>query len=113
MNVAVQVVVPAAAVLMLFALGLTLDGAQLARLFQQPRALLIGLACRWLVVPGLAVALCLLDRPAPHIALGLLLVASCPPATPAPARRFYAARTPVHIPSARFSESILQGSNRM
>jgi len=85
MNVAVQVVVPAAAVLMLFALGLTLDGAQLARLFQQPRALLIGLACRWLVVPGLAVALCLLDRPAPHIALGLLLVASCPPATPAPA----------------------------
>ncbi|HET6983768.1 MAG TPA: hypothetical protein VFI53_16610 [Myxococcaceae bacterium] len=31
MNVAIQVVVPAAAVLMLFALGLTLDGEQLSR----------------------------------------------------------------------------------
>jgi len=85
MNVAVQVVVPAAAVLMLFALGLTLDGAQLARLLQQPRGLLIGLASRWLMVPSLAVAICLVGRPAPPIALGLLLVASCPPATPAPA----------------------------
>lgn len=85
MNVAVQVVVPAAAVLMLFALGLTLDGEQLSRLLQQPRGLLIGLASRWLLVPSLAVAICLLDRPAAPIALGLLLVASCPPATPAPA----------------------------
>lgn len=85
MNVAVQVVVPAAAVLMLFALGLTLDGAQLAHLVRQPRALLAGLAARWLVVPGLAVAICRLETPAAPIALGLLLVASCPPATPAPA----------------------------
>lgn len=85
MNVAVQVVVPAAAVLMLFALGLTLDGAQGVRLLQQPRGLLIGLASRWLLVPSLAVAICLVARPAPPIALGLLLVASCPPAVPAPA----------------------------
>jgi bile acid:Na+ symporter, BASS family len=85
MNVAVQVVVPAAAVLMLFALGLTLDGAALARLLQQPRGLLVGLASRWVLVPFLAVAICLVDRPSAPIALGLLLVASCPPATPAPA----------------------------
>ncbi|HET9156450.1 MAG TPA: bile acid:sodium symporter [Myxococcaceae bacterium] len=84
-NVAVQVVVPAAAALMLFALGLTIDVAQLGRLLQRPRALLVGLASRWALVPGLAVLLCLVDRPSPPIALGLLLVASCPTATPAPA----------------------------
>ncbi|HEY1335053.1 MAG TPA: bile acid:sodium symporter [Myxococcaceae bacterium] len=36
-------------------------------------------------MPGLAVAICRLDAPASPIALGLLLVAACPPATPAPA----------------------------
>jgi BASS family bile acid:Na+ symporter len=85
MNVGVQVVVPAGAVLMLFALGLTLDPGQLVRLLERPRPLLIGLASRWILLPGLAVAICLLDPPAPPIALGLLLVASCPLATPGPA----------------------------
>src|SRR5215470_11979625 len=85
MNVGVQVVVPAGAALMLLALGLTLDPAQLVRLLETPRPLLIGLASRWVLVPGLAVAICLLDTPPPPIALGLLLVASCPVATPGPA----------------------------
>jgi BASS family bile acid:Na+ symporter len=85
MNVGVQVVVPAGAVLMLFALGLTLDPGQLVRLLERPRPLLIGLASRWILLPGLAVAICLLDPPAPPIALGLLVVASCPLATPGPA----------------------------
>lgn len=82
---AAQVVVPAAAVLLLFSLGLTLDRSELVRLVKRPRGLAIGLLARWVVVPGVAVLLCLLDHPAPSTALGLLLVASCPLATPAPA----------------------------
>lgn|GEM_PF-6893886 len=85
MNVATQVVVPAAALLLLFALGLTLDLSHLGRLVQRPRPLLLGLLARWLVVPATAVALCRLAHPAPATALGILLLACCPLATPVPA----------------------------
>jgi BASS family bile acid:Na+ symporter len=43
-----------------------------------PRPVLIGLAGHYVVFPALTFALVLLIRPAPSIALGMMLVASCP-----------------------------------
>ena len=85
MNVATQAVVPAAAALMLLALGMTLDSAHLGRLVERPRALALGLLVRWFVGPAIALGLCALARPPEPVALGLLLVACCPLGTPVPA----------------------------
>lgn len=78
MNVVTRGVVPAAAALLLLALGLTLDVSQLGRLVARPRPLLLGLVAGWLVVPAAAVVLCRLAHPAPATALGVLLLACCP-----------------------------------
>ena len=82
MNVVVQVVVPIAAAAILFLLGLSVDISDFRRLAQRPAPLIIGLLARLVLVPALAVGLCILREPAPTTALGLLLVAACPLSTP-------------------------------
>ncbi len=83
MDPAVQLVVPAATVIALFTLGLTLDVGSLTSVLTRPAGLLLGLAVAWLLLPCAAVAMCLAVRPAPPIALGTLVIAACPVATPA------------------------------
>lgn len=85
MAFAIQVVIPLAAALMLLALGLTLDLAQILRLAEQPRALVLGLLVRWILGPAIAVGVCLLVHPPGPTALGLVLVGCCPLGTPVPA----------------------------
>jgi BASS family bile acid:Na+ symporter len=82
LNLANELVVPAAAALILFSLGLTLDPGALRHLVSRPRALAVGLAVRLLFLPLAAVLLCLAFQPAPSTVLGLLLVAACPLGTP-------------------------------
>ena len=48
--------------------------------FNRPRALFIGLACQWLIFPFVTFLLCVLSHSfvPPIVAMGLILVASCP-----------------------------------
>lgn len=48
--------------------------------FNRPRSLFIGLACQWLVLPLITFLLCVLFHSfvPPMVAMGLILVASCP-----------------------------------
>jgi len=48
--------------------------------FNRPRSLFIGLACQWLVLPLITFILCVLFHSVvpPMVAMGLILVASCP-----------------------------------
>ena len=48
--------------------------------FNRPRSLFIGLACQWLVLPLITFLLCVLFHSVvpPMVAMGLILVASCP-----------------------------------
>ena len=48
--------------------------------FNRPRALFIGLACQWLFLPFVTFLLCVLfhNLISPMVAMGLILVASCP-----------------------------------
>lgn len=48
--------------------------------FNRPRALFIGLACQWLFLPLVTFLLCVIfhNQISPMVAMGLILVASCP-----------------------------------
>jgi BASS family bile acid:Na+ symporter len=78
-----RVLAPAAAALMLFALGLTLDPRDLRGLWRRPTPILVALLARWIAVPAVAVLLCLLTRASPITSLGLLVVSASPVGSPA------------------------------
>jgi len=63
---------------LMFSVSLFIEPRDFRVLRERPRGLLAGLAMQWLGLPLLAVALILLIRPEPGLALGLLLVAACP-----------------------------------
>jgi len=67
-------------ILGLVMLGVALDlaPADFLRVLRQPRAVLIGLFGQLIALPALTFALILAVEPAPSVALGMLLVASCP-----------------------------------
>ncbi len=58
------------------ALELTMDDFR--KLGAQPKSLIVGLAAQFLLLPALTFLLVLLIDPWPSVALGMLLVASCP-----------------------------------
>lgn len=64
--------------LILFGVALDLRIADFARVVQAPRAPVTGLVCQFLLLPALTFALIPLVAPSPSMALGMLLVASCP-----------------------------------
>ncbi|MDU8927195.1 bile acid:sodium symporter [Alisedimentitalea sp. MJ-SS2] len=69
---------PLGLVLLMFVVGLRLEGRRLSGVFSQPRGLLTGLAVQWLGLPLIAVALgTALDLPGPVWA-GLVLIALAP-----------------------------------
>jgi BASS family bile acid:Na+ symporter len=77
-NPVTQVVLPAAVALVMFALGTTLTVADVRRVLGRPRAFLVGTLVHALLLPGLAFALAhALALPGP-IAVGLVIIASCP-----------------------------------
>jgi BASS family bile acid:Na+ symporter len=64
--------------LLVFVVALHLELANLRRVGEHPKAVFVGLAAQWLLLPALAVLTTLVCRLPPAVALGLLLLACCP-----------------------------------
>jgi len=64
--------------LLMFSVSLFIERKQVTNLRKHPRALAVGLVSQWLFMPLVTVALILVFKPHPGLALGLLLVAACP-----------------------------------
>ena len=64
--------------LVMFGVALELQVADFKRVLEKPRPVLIGLAGHFLVLPAFTYLLVRLVEPRPSIALGMILVASCP-----------------------------------
>jgi BASS family bile acid:Na+ symporter len=73
-----QIFLPFAVVLVMFALGTTLQGSDLRRVLGRPRAFLLGLLAHALLLPALAFAVAVALALPPALAVGLVLIASCP-----------------------------------
>ncbi len=63
---------------LMFGVALHLDRHAFRKVFDRPRGVWFGLLSQWLVLPLLTLALIFLIRPAPTLALGMLLVSACP-----------------------------------
>jgi BASS family bile acid:Na+ symporter len=64
--------------LVMFGVALDLKVADFRAVLTMPRPVLIGLVGQFLLLPAFTFVLVLLIRPAPSIALGMMLVAACP-----------------------------------
>jgi len=64
--------------LVMFGVALDLKGSDFRAVLTSPKPVLIGLAGQFILLPAFTFLLVLLIRPAPSIALGMLLVAACP-----------------------------------
>lgn len=72
------VVVPAGLMAIMFSLGLSLAGADFRRLAEHPRAVGVGLAGQFLMLPVLGWAIAFIFRLPPEMATGLFILAVCP-----------------------------------
>jgi BASS family bile acid:Na+ symporter len=82
------VIVPAGLMLIMFSLGLTLAIRDFALLLGNARIVLAGLGGQLIVMPLLALAIGLLFRLPPELALGLFILAICPAGTTSNALTF-------------------------
>lgn len=73
----IWIVLPVLLVLM-FQLGIELDGAAFRRVAKHPKALFVGLAGQLLLLPAAAFAVGTLFRLSPVYFMGLMLIACCP-----------------------------------
>ncbi len=71
-------VINAAVGLMMFGVALDLRPADFKRVIVMPRAIGIGLAAQFILLPAFTFLLTLLIKPHPSMALGMILVAACP-----------------------------------
>ncbi|WP_308298921.1 bile acid:sodium symporter family protein [Streptomyces sp. GESEQ-35] len=74
----ITILLPAALVITMFGLGLTLTTADLVRVFQAPKAAVISLFCQLLVLPAIAFGLVISFGLAPELAVGMMLLAASP-----------------------------------
>lgn len=73
-----QLFLPAAVVVVMFAVGTTLTLADLRRVLERPRGLFLGLVAHALLLPLLAFAVATGLRLPASLGVGLVLIASCP-----------------------------------
>jgi BASS family bile acid:Na+ symporter len=64
---------------LMFGIALDTRVADFRRVARMPLAMAVGIAAQFIVLPALTFGLTLLLQPAPSIALGMILVACCPP----------------------------------
>lgn len=64
---------------LMFGIALDTKVADFRRVARMPLAMAVGIAAQFIVLPALTFCLTLLLKPAPSIALGMILVACCPP----------------------------------
>lgn len=62
----------------MFGIALDLNFAKFKTVFSQPRALMVGLSSQLILLPLATFILILILKPMPSMALGMILVASCP-----------------------------------
>lgn len=74
----IDVLLPAALAFIMFSVGLALRGEDFRRVFQAPRALLIGLCGQLLIMPLVALAIVLVFKLPPALGMGLMILAACP-----------------------------------
>lgn len=67
--------------IVMFGMGLTLTGSDFREVVRQPRDVLIGVLAQFIIMPGVAYALCVLMHLPPEIAVGVILVGCCPGGT--------------------------------
>lgn len=67
--------------LAMLGMGMTMTLADFKGVLHSPKAVLIGVIAQFVVMPGLAYALCKLFNLAPEIAIGVILVGCCPGGT--------------------------------
>lgn len=73
-------IVPLLGIIM-FGMGLTLSKQDFSEVFRRPRDVAIGVLGQFIIMPGLAWALCLALQLPPEIAVGVILVGCCPGGT--------------------------------
>ncbi len=64
--------------IVMFGVALELRADDFRRVLRDPKPVLVGITGHYVVFPALTFLLVLIIRPAPSIALGMMLVASCP-----------------------------------
>lgn len=74
----IDVLLPAALAFIMFSVGLALHAADFRRVFQAPRALLIGLCGQLVLVPLAALAVVFVFGLPPTLGIGLMILAACP-----------------------------------
>ena len=81
MGVITNVILPLALALIMFAMGLGLTGRDFARVFAQPKDFLAGAGLQLIVLPAAAFLLASIWPMAAILAVGLMILASCPGGT--------------------------------
>lgn len=64
--------------LMMFGMALDVQVADFRRIIRSPRGPVIGLVAQFILLPAFTFALTMVFRPAPSVALGMIMVAACP-----------------------------------
>jgi BASS family bile acid:Na+ symporter len=64
--------------LIMFGVALELKGEHFSNVFRNPRASVVGLVSQFILLPLMTFLLVSVLRPAPSLALGMILVAACP-----------------------------------
>lgn len=67
--------------IIMFGMGMTMRFADFKQVLNRPKAVFIGVVAQFLVMPGLAYALCKLFQLPAEIAIGVILVGCCPGGT--------------------------------
>lgn len=67
--------------IIMFGMGMTMTVGEFKSVAQNPKAVLIGVAAHFVVMPSLAYVLCKLFQLPPELAIGVILVGCCPGGT--------------------------------
>jgi len=76
-----QVLLPGSLALIMFGMGLSLTLNDFKRLMRTPKAVSLGLFGQMICLPLVTFTLCVALDVAPHIAIGLMVLAACPGGT--------------------------------
>lgn len=80
-DILVDIALPLTLILIMFGMGMTLTVRDFLRLADYPRAVLVGLGGQLLLLPLVGAALALLWNLPPELAIGVIVLASCPGGT--------------------------------
>lgn len=80
-DIASSVLLPASLAFIMFSLGLGLTVADFVRILRQPRALLVGALCHFVLLPLVCYALVRLAGLGGALAVGFMILAACPTGT--------------------------------